>query len=199
MQSFFEECLLLHHQILLILEEALNLPNNELVSLCAEGNGEVRITHYPSIPVAQLKTGSTCRIAEHTDIGILTLLFQDTVGGLEVEDQNHPSLFLPVESKNPGEMILNVGDTLQRWTRNSLLSANHRVTYRQALKDNEVILPPRYSVGFFGKADAAASMKPLAQFLSAEENELMMEGDGRRAQEYYNFMHERTIATTSNL
>jgi isopenicillin N synthase-like dioxygenase len=204
MQSFFEECSAVHQCILQILEEGLDLHNNELVSLSSEGNAELRITHYPAVPLAELQTGSTCRIAKHTDVGILTLLFQDRVGGLEVEDQNNPSVFLPVESKSPGEMILNVADTLQRWTHNTLQSANHRVTYFkdfESTDDNQGLLPPRYSVGYFGKANATASMAPLPQFLSEPNGEATaaMENEGRSAQEYYNFIHEKTAVPIGKL
>lgn len=158
MGSFLAECLAVHNDLLHILEEALHLTTNSLTSRCSAGNSELRITHYPPVQMAQLKKGSTYRISEHTDVGILTLLFQDTVGGLEIEGQDKSSEFIPVESSSINEMIVNCGDTLQRWTANYLRSANHRVTYPPGLKDEDALIPARYSVGFFGKADMSASM-----------------------------------------
>jgi isopenicillin N synthase-like dioxygenase len=200
MQSFFEECSVVHQRILQILEEGLHLHNNELVSLGSERNAEVRITHYPAVPLAELQTGNKYRIAEHTDVGILTLLFQDSVGGLEVEDQNNPLVFLPISSKFQSEMILNVADTLQRWTHNKLRSANHRVTYSkdfESTDDNQGILPQRYSVGYFGKANAAAPMAPLSQFLSGINGETASSKveESLSAQEYYNTIHEGTSSS----
>ncbi|KAJ5484700.1 hypothetical protein N7539_004688 [Penicillium diatomitis] len=133
MEDFLEDCLMVHHDLLHLLEEALGLNHQELTLRCSAGNGVVRITHYPPMPAAQLRTGSTYRISEHTDVGILTLLFQDSVGGLEVERQDNSAEFVPVESFCVNEMIVNCGDTLQRWTANYLRSANHRVTYPQGL------------------------------------------------------------------
>lgn len=185
---------MVHHDLLHILEEALDLDPHELTSRCSAGNGEVRITHYPPIPVEQLRTGSTFRISEHTDVGILTLLFQDSVGGLEIERQDNSSEFMPVESSNIGEMIVNCGDTLQRWTANYLRSANHRVTYPQGLEENQdSLIPARYSVGFFGKADMSAPMAALPAFASRLSNGI--DEEQRTAQAYYNYMHERTVAT----
>jgi isopenicillin N synthase-like dioxygenase len=202
MQSFFDSCLLLHHKILIVLEEALFMHSNELVSLCSAGNGEVRITHYPPLPISALKTGNKFRIAEHTDVGVLTLLFQDSVGGLEVEDQKSLAAgkdgkFIPVESKNLGEMIVNCGDTLQMWSADLLRSANHRVTYNRDLDADEredVIIPSRYSVGFFGKANPEASIDPIAGLIGKGVKKEAVEGKGKTAQEYYNFMHEKTYS-----
>ncbi|KAF3400035.1 hypothetical protein F1880_008072 [Penicillium rolfsii] len=196
MEDFLEDCLMVHHELLHLLEEAMDLNHHELISRCSAGNGEVRITHYPPVPVAQLKTGSTYRISEHTDVGILTLLFQDSVGGLEVERQDHSGEFIPVESSSVNEMIVNCGDTLQRWTANYLRSANHRVTYPQGLKeDTDVVIPARYSVGFFGKADMSSSMAALPRFASRLP-QTARDTETRTAQEYYNYMHERTVAAT---
>lgn len=192
MEAFLLKCLAVHNDLLQLLEEALHLSPNDLTSRCSAGNSELRITHYPPVPIAQLRTGSTYRISEHTDVGILTLLFQDTVGGLEIEGQTKSSEFIPIESSNLNEMVVNCGDTLQRWTANYLRSANHRVTYPPGLQDAEALVPARYSVGFFGKANMSASMAALPEFSSRLEGGVDM--DEKTAQEYYNYMHERTVA-----
>ncbi|KAL2706331.1 hypothetical protein AAEP93_001581 [Penicillium crustosum] len=197
MEAFLLECLAVHNDLLHLLEEALHLSPNALTSRCSAGNGEVRITHYPPVPIRQLKTGSTYRISEHTDVGILTLLFQDAVGGLEIEGQTKSSEFIPIESSNLNEMIVNCGDTLQRWTANYLRSANHRVTYPPGLQDEDALIPARYSVGFFGKANMSASMAALPEFASRLEDGVDI--DERTAQEYYNYMHERTVAAPAKV
>lgn len=43
-----------------------------------------RALYYPAIPDASKIQPGTVRCAEHTDYGTLTLLFQDQIGGLEV-------------------------------------------------------------------------------------------------------------------
>lgn len=63
-------------------------------------------------------------VAPHTDFGVLTLLWQDDVGGLEVRNRAgewvtaHPI---------PGTLVVNVGDLLARWTNNGFNSTPHRV------------------------------------------------------------------------
>jgi isopenicillin N synthase-like dioxygenase len=74
-------------------------------------------------------------IGAHTDWGVLTLLCQDEVGGLQVRSGNgewvtaHPI---------PGTFVVNVGDCLEQWTNGRLLSNQHRAVnssdrYRQSI------------------------------------------------------------------
>jgi isopenicillin N synthase-like dioxygenase len=57
-------------------------------------------------------------------LNTLTLLFQDSVGGLEIKqnDGGYTSA-TPIE----GTIVVNVGDLLQRWTNDRLKSTVHRV------------------------------------------------------------------------
>lgn len=170
-QSFMEEFYDLYHNVHLVLlgalERGLGLPESRLQSLCSQNQTELRLTHYPAVDVKDLKDGSRTRIARHTDFGSLTLLFQDSTGGLEVEDQTREGIFLPIESSCKSEMIVNVGDTLQNWTNQILRSANHQVTIPKSLKEKDQgVIEPRYSVAFFGKANRDVSLRCLEEFRS---------------------------------
>jgi isopenicillin N synthase-like dioxygenase len=66
-------------------------------------------------------------VAPHTDYGCLTLLYQDPVGGLEVQDRHGDWVVArPIE----GTLVINVGDLLARWTNNLFRSTPHRVVNR---------------------------------------------------------------------
>lgn len=63
-------------------------------------------------------------VGPHTDFGVLTVLCQDSVGGLEVEGLDGNWIEAPPV---PGALIVNVGDLLARWTNGMYRSTPHRV------------------------------------------------------------------------
>jgi isopenicillin N synthase-like dioxygenase len=63
-------------------------------------------------------------VGPHTDFGVLTVLCQDSVGGLQVEDLNGDWVHAPPIE---GSLIVNVGDLLGRWTNGAYRSTPHRV------------------------------------------------------------------------
>ena len=193
MMRFYDDCNRVHLRILQLLQESLGLSDSHLTSRCGDGNAEVRITHYPAVELEKLNTGGTFRIAEHTDVGTLTLLFQDSVGGLEVEHQSRPSEFLPVLTSSKSEMIVNVGDTLQKWTNGKLRSANHRVMAPRHMAGLAAgVVPPRLSVAFFGKANPQVLMQPLAPFVDKGQPG-KLDGGMLTAAEYYSGMQTKTF------
>ena len=84
----------------------------------------LRTLYYPPITEdTQLKPGQI-RLGEHSDYGTITLLFQDNVGGLEVQI---PGVGYVPATPIPGTVLVNIGDLMQRWTSDSLLATKHRV------------------------------------------------------------------------
>jgi len=80
-----------------------------------------RIFNYPAAPSGQ--AGETRGVGEHTDYGLLTLLYQDDVGGLQIR---HEDSWIDVPYV-PGSFVVNVGDMLERLTSGRYTSALHRV------------------------------------------------------------------------
>jgi len=76
-----------------------------------------RIFHYPPAPADEWGVG------EHTDYGLLTLLAQDTSGGLEVRTPRGWVAAPPL----PGTFVCNIGDVLERVTGGTYRSTPHRV------------------------------------------------------------------------
>jgi len=66
-------------------------------------------------------------VAPHTDFGVLTLLAQDRQGGLQVRTRaGHWVEAPPI----PDTLVCNIGDLLQRWSNDRLVSTPHRVINR---------------------------------------------------------------------
>ncbi|MCB0416784.1 MAG: isopenicillin N synthase family oxygenase [Bdellovibrionales bacterium] len=103
-----------------------------------------RIFNYPA-PAAD-----GWGVAEHTDMGFLTLLFQDEKGGLEVLDQN--SHWTPVPPRED-TLVINIGDMLEYWTHGIFRATPHRV--RNLSKE------PRLSLPFFFDPNWNATLEPI--------------------------------------
>ncbi|MCS7162341.1 MAG: isopenicillin N synthase family oxygenase [Bacteroidia bacterium] len=102
----------------------------------------LRLLHYyPISSETSIPPGAT-RAAEHEDINLITLLIGASAEGLEVLTRQGEWLAPRVA---PDEMVVNVGDMLQRLTNNYLRSTTHRVV----LPPPPLCYQPRYSVPFF--------------------------------------------------
>lgn len=81
-----------------------------------------RIFNYP--PDAAPSDGTPrWGVGEHTDYGVLTILKQDNLGGLQVKSQSRWIAAPPV----PGSFVCNIGDMLDRMTGGLYKSTPHRV------------------------------------------------------------------------
>jgi isopenicillin N synthase-like dioxygenase len=85
-----------------------------------DGNSVLRLLHYPPVPVG----APGIRAGAHEDINTITLLLGAEEAGLEILDRD--GSWLPVAPRR-GELVVNVGDMLQRLTNGMLRSTTHRV------------------------------------------------------------------------
>jgi len=81
-----------------------------------------RIFHYP--PADAGTEADTWGVGEHTDYGLLTLLAQDHLGGLQVRAVD--GTWIDVEP-TPGTIVCNLGDMLERLSGGRYRSTPHRV------------------------------------------------------------------------
>jgi isopenicillin N synthase-like dioxygenase len=103
-------------------------------------NAFLRLLHYP--PLNCIPELGQLRAGEHTDYGSITLLLQDTIGGLEVCTRQGEWIAAP---PIPGTVVVNVGDAMQRWTNDQLCSTPHRVKVPTGIEATR----SRYSVALF--------------------------------------------------
>ncbi|MEM9105290.1 MAG: 2-oxoglutarate and iron-dependent oxygenase domain-containing protein [Pseudomonadota bacterium] len=79
---------------------------------------------YVYYPPQESDTGDQFGVGPHTDFGVLTVLCQDSVGGLQVETLDGEWIAAPPIA---GTLVVNVGDLLSRWTNGLYRSTPHRV------------------------------------------------------------------------
>ena len=104
-----------------------------------DGNSVMRLLHYP----AQAEpTGNHIRAGAHEDINTITLLLGAEEAGLELKTKD--GRWIPVSPKE-GELVINIGDMLQRLTNGRLRSTSHRVVNPAPDRAS----PARYSMPFF--------------------------------------------------
>lgn len=104
-----------------------------------DGNSVMRLLHYP--PQAE-PTGEHIRAGAHEDINTITLLLGAEEAGLELLTRD--GRWIPVAPK-PGELVINIGDMLQRLTNGKLRSTSHRVVNPSPDRASHA----RYSMPFF--------------------------------------------------
>ena len=122
-----------------------------------EGNSILRAIHYP--PITQ-EPKSAIRAEQHEDINLITLLVGASAGGLQILDMKNQWLdIVPGED----EIVVNVGDMLQRLTNNYLKSTTHRVVN----PPREEWHRPRLSIPFFLHPKSEMDLTCLPSTVSA--------------------------------
>jgi isopenicillin N synthase-like dioxygenase len=99
----------------------LGLDENYFDEFIYNGNSILRSIHYPPITTEPV---SAIRAEQHEDINLITLLVGASADGLEILSKQDE--WVAVTSL-PEQIVVNVGDMLQRLTNNKLCSTTHRV------------------------------------------------------------------------
>ena len=105
------------------------------------GDSILRSIHYYPLDPSDVSDGAV-RAAAHGDINLITLLMGASADGLEILTKQNK--WIPIRS-NDDELVINVGDMLERLTNKKLMSTIHRVVNPSADK----LATSRYSIPFF--------------------------------------------------
>lgn len=136
---------------------SLDLPEDHFLPLYETPQCTLRIIKYPPHPEQsqfnQLGAGA------HTDWGGITLLAQDDIGGLEVQNADGDWI---AATPIPGTFVVNLGDMIARWTNGLYHSNMHRVL------NNLGSGRDRYSVATFFSPDRNATIACLPTCTDAQ-------------------------------
>jgi isopenicillin N synthase-like dioxygenase len=138
--AFYDACTKLANTVLQAFALALELPEDFFTYRHTQENHTLRSLHYPPLPTTP-KPGQL-RAGEHSDYGSITLLFQDEIGGLEVQTASGEWIAAP---SIPGTVVVNTGDLMQRWTNHVFCSTKHRVM----IPNDSRVKQSRYAIAFF--------------------------------------------------
>ncbi|MEO8721714.1 MAG: 2-oxoglutarate and iron-dependent oxygenase domain-containing protein [Ginsengibacter sp.] len=136
----------------------LGLDKNYFDNQVNEGNSILRAIHYPPITT---EPKSAIRAEQHEDINLITLLVGASAGGLEILTKQNE--WIPVTSL-PEQIVVNVGDMLQRLTNNKLKSTTHRVVN----PPRELWHTSRFSIPFFLHPKSAMDLSALDGCINEE-------------------------------
>jgi isopenicillin N synthase-like dioxygenase len=139
----------------------LGLPENFFDDKIYHGNSILRPIHYYPIENPNEVPPDAVRAAEHGDINLITLLMGASADGLQVLRRD--GKWIPITAL-PEQLVVNVGDMLERLTNKRLKSTIHRVVN----PPTHLMNTPRYSIPFFMHPRSEMSLAALPDCVDHE-------------------------------
>jgi len=139
----------------------LNLPEDYFEEKVKNGDSLLRALHYFPIENPDLVPEGAVRAAAHGDINLITLLMGASAEGLEVLRRD--GVWIAITAL-PDQIVVNVGDMLDRLTNHKLKSTIHRVVN----PPKEKMGTSRYSIPFFMHPRADMDLTSLESCVSAQ-------------------------------
>ncbi|RFU32280.1 hypothetical protein B7463_g4068, partial [Scytalidium lignicola] len=155
MMTYWSHMLQLGRRLMSLFALGLGVEENYFDHMIRAPLATIRTHRYhPQEPDSEDENG----IGAHTDYETFTMLWQDSIGGLEILNKNAEWIAAPPIE---GTFVVNVGDWLQRISNGQFVSTVHRVKKLTGDK-------PRYSMPFFFGLDFDAYCEVLPTCQSAE-------------------------------
>jgi isopenicillin N synthase-like dioxygenase len=151
-ETYFAHTVELGKNLLRIFATALGQPEGFFLQWCKKPMVQSRLFHYsPQSSPTALELGA----AAHTDYGMLTILAQDPIGGLELRTRSGEWVAAPYIEDT---LVINLGDMVKVWTNDTYVSNPHRVANRTGRE--------RFSIPTFFNLDYATPVACLPGFES---------------------------------
>lgn len=144
-----------------VFADALGLPAGYFDAFTDHSIEVLRMNNYALDPGDIDLDAELTGMGEHTDFGIVTVLWADRVAGLQV--LGHDGAWHDVQPA-PGALLVNLGDLMARWTNDYWVSTLHRV--KPPVVDGRIMR--RRSAALFHDGNSDAVISPLSADASYE-------------------------------
>ena len=145
---YYDAVMALGQRILTCLAKGLGADPDIFMRAYERPLGRGQLVYYPALGEADV-TAQRFGAAEHSDFGVLTILRQDDLGGLQVRNRSDEWIeAMPIDNT----FVCNIGDLLERWTNGRLVSTPHRVLNRSGKS--------RFSIPIFCDPSSDAVVDP---------------------------------------
>ena len=138
--------------------DALGLPSTFFQPFTDHSIEVLRMNNYALPPGEVDLDADLTGMGEHTDFGIVTVLWADRVAGLQVLGPDHRWHDVQPE---PGALLVNLGDLMARWTNDRWVSTLHRV--KPPVVDGRIMR--RRSAAFFHDGNSEATIQAPAEVI----------------------------------
>jgi len=165
MLDFHAQCKAVHEEVMRAIAVGMGLSPSFFDDFVDVGDNTLRLLHYPEVRKDVFKINPhQVRAGEHSDYGSITLLFQDSRGGLQVKSPNgHFVDATPIEDT----VVVNAGDLLARWSNDTITSTIHRVV--EPPHGDGDTHPPRYSIAYFCNPNFKSHIEAIPGTYATEE------------------------------
>ena len=160
LMPYYNAVLDLGRDILSLLAEGLGQSPEFFKNAYEKPLGRGQLVYYPVMEDDD-RTALRFGAAAHSDFGVLTILMQDDLGGLQIKAADGGWIEAP---PIPDTFVCNIGDLLELWTNNRLTSTVHRVINKSS--------KARFSIPIFCDPNSTTVINPQDFDTNAKVNNL---------------------------
>ena len=154
-ETYFTAIHQLGLQLLEVFALSLNIDRQFFTQYYTKPTVLMRMMHY--LPQSSSLSSNSIGATAHTDFGLMTILNQDNLGGLEIQLLDGSWISAP---SIPGTFVVNIGQLMARWTNDVYKATTHRVINRSNKE--------RYSIPFFFNPNHYAKVQCIPSCQSPE-------------------------------